>query len=429
MPSVTDNLTYLTPDLPGIGGVIKEKPEDFLVEEQPLYEPSGEGEHLYLYIEKRERTTTDVIRRLAKSFRVGKGDIGYAGLKDKRAVTRQHFSIYLPNKVNDAELLANVDCDSVKTLWAARHNNKLRRGHHAGNRFVIYVRQVEPTAVVRAKPILDRLTRSGAPNYVGEQRFGYRGDNAELGRLLLLERWSEFIDLLLGQPREADYAPTRAGREAYERKEYAAALEAWPRHHRPERQALDALRQGKAPRNVVLAIDPQQRDFLISAWQSDIFNRVMDRRLRDGLFDRLVEGDLAWKHDSRAVFAVDGTTAEQENAAGGRVATLGVSPSGPMWGAGMTKPAGQVLAWETEALAQTGIDDSRFAGGSHVRAEGSRRPMRTPIKDPAVSGGVDERGPYVRLSFELGRGSFATALLREIMKTTGAAAAEEGSEA
>jgi tRNA pseudouridine13 synthase len=429
MPVATDNFAYLTPDLSGIGGVIKDKPEDFLVEEQPLYEPSGEGEHLYLFIEKRERTTTDVIRRLAKSFRVGKGDIGYAGLKDKHAVTRQHFSIYLPNKAHDAELLANVDCDSVKALWAARHNNKLRRGHHAGNRFVIYVRQVEPTAVVRAKPILDRLTRSGAPNYVGEQRFGYRGDNAELGRLLLLEQWQPFIDLLLGKPSETDYAPTRAGREAYERKDYSAGLETWPRHHRPERQALDALRQVKAPRNVVLAIDQQQRDFLVSAWQSDIFNRVLDRRLRDGLFDKLIDGDLAWKHDSRAVFAVDTATAEQENAAGGRVSTLEVSPSGPMWGVDMTKPAGQVLAWETEALAQSGVAETQFPGGPHGSAHGSRRPMRTPIKDPAVSGGVDERGPYVRLSFELGRGSFATALLREIMKTRGASEAEEGGEA
>jgi tRNA pseudouridine13 synthase len=88
-----------------------------------------------------------------------------------------------------------------------------------------------------------------------------------------------------------------------------------------------------------------------------------------------------------------------------------------------------VLEWETEALSRTGIDETRFAGGPHGRAEGSRRPMRTPIKDPAVSGGVDERGPYVRLSFELGRGSFATALLREIMKARGANEAEEGQEA
>ena len=425
MPLALDALTYLTPYIPGIGGVIKERPEDFLVEEQPLYEPAGTGEHLYIYIQKRGVTTSDVIRRLVKAFRVGKGDVGYAGLKDKHAVVRQHFSIYLPNPAHDTELLKNVETESIKVLWSQRHANKLQRGHHAGNRFVIYVRQVEPTAAVRARQVLDRLTVTGVPNYIGEQRFGYRGNNHELGRLLLLGRFQELLDAMLGQPQPTDFAPTRAAREAYERRDYTAALDAWPRHHRPERQALDALRQGRDPRGAVMAVDQVQREFLVSALQSAAFNLVLHRRISDGLFATLVPGDLAWKHDSGAVFAVDEPTAALENSSGGRVPRLEVSPSGPMWGVNMTRAAGRVLEWETRALEEFGVTPDQLAA-AHVRAEGVRRPMRTILTSPDISGGADEHGPYVRLAFELPRGAFATVVLREIMKNDGHGAAEMG---
>ena len=172
---LTESLAYLTPDLPGVGGVLKARPEDFLVEEQPLYEPSGEGERLYLFIEKRELTTPEAIRRIASAFRTHRRNIGSAGLKDKHAVTRQHLSIWLPGVPDDvvAESLERLKDNTKLTVhWAERHGNKLRRGHHGGNRFVIRLRDVEPTAVLKAKPILDRLAAEGFPNYLGEQRFG-----------------------------------------------------------------------------------------------------------------------------------------------------------------------------------------------------------------------------------------------------------------
>jgi tRNA pseudouridine13 synthase len=194
MLRATDQLAYLTADTPGTGGVIQVRPEDFLVEEQALYEPCGEGEHLYIYIEKREQTTSDVMRRLAKMFGVRRGDIGYAGLKDKQAITRQHFSIYKPDPHDDQKLLERIGYTRFKLLWAARHTNKLRRGHLRGNRFVIYIRQVNATDVIRAKPVFDLLVRSGAPNYIGDQRFGYRQNNHVLGRLYMLGRWKELLD-------------------------------------------------------------------------------------------------------------------------------------------------------------------------------------------------------------------------------------------
>ena len=410
-------MRHLTHDIPGIGGVIKQRCEDFVVEEQPLYEPCGQGEHLYLFIEKRGRTTTELVRLLAGIFRVRAGDVGFAGLKDKHAVTRQHFSIYLPRADHEAEYLERIGTNGLKLLGAQRHSNKLRRGHLAGNRFEIHIRDVAPTAVVAVKRVVDRLVVSGVPNYVGLQRFGYRGDNAAVGRMLLLGQWQAALDLMLGDPRPIDSALTQAARAAYDRGDYAAALEALPKRLRVERRVLDLLRQGKSAQQAAAGIDTEQRRFLVSAVQSEVFNAVLARRIGDGLFDRLVEGDLAWKHDSRAVFAVDAETAATENDPEGRVASGAVSPSGPMWGTDMTRASGQVGQWEEEALAAQGLTAADLAGNGVVAATGSRRPLRQFLDSPEVSGGVDGHGPHVRLEFALGRGAFATTVLEEIMKT------------
>ena len=221
-----DELAYITPDLSGIGGTIKQRAEDFQVYEQPLYQPKGRGEHLYLYIEKRFLSTSDVIRHLAQVFRVRADDVGYAGLKDKRAVTRQHFSVRLPHGDCDQELLEDLGNSHIKLVWAERHVNKLQRGHLAGNSFVIYVRDVDPADAPRAKRILDHLVRTGVPNFVGPQRFGYRLVNHQIGRLLLVGKWQEVLDLMLGHPLESDHAPTRAAREAYERGDFDASFQA-----------------------------------------------------------------------------------------------------------------------------------------------------------------------------------------------------------
>jgi tRNA pseudouridine13 synthase len=430
MPTpLTASLPYLTAEIPGVGGVIRARDEDFLVEEQPLYQPCGSGEHLFLYIEKQGRATTDVVHRLARLFGVSKSDVGYAGMKDKHAVTRQHFSVRLPDAGDDAKLLSRMEHTDFKLLWSARHTNKLRRGHLAGNRFIIRIRQVEPSAVVRARDILGRLAALGVPNFIGEQRFGYKQNNHLLGRMLLLGQYQQLLDEMLGRPGPSDNPATRAGREAYERHDYAAALETWPRHLRHDRCALDGLRQGRSPQQVVMSIDQAQREFLVCALQSYVFNRVLERRLRAEVgtpFPQLMAGDLAWKHDNGAVFAVDRATAEKENAPGGRVPTMAVSPSGPMWGLSMLTAQGVPAQEERQALEDFGVTPESFAA-SAATIQGLRRPLRMIIKDPDISAGADDYGPYIRVAFELPRGCFATTVLREISKPqqTGATLPEE----
>ena len=413
----TASLAYLTPDFPGTGGVIKQRPEDFLVEEQPAYEPSGEGEHLYLFVQKTGATTLDVARRIAKAFNVRKSDVGYAGLKDKHAVTRQLFSVRppKPDKADDA-VQSLKHHPRMEVLWTDRHRNKLRRGHLKGNRFVIRIREVTPTSVLAAKKTLDRLAASGIPNFIGEQRFGYRGNGHILGRHLLRGEYGEFVAELLGHPHDTDSPPLKEAREAFDAGDIERAMELWPRKLRAERQVLDLLRQGKTPEQAVRGMDRSQRELLVTAVQSAAFNRVLDARLRAGTFDRLIPGDLAFKHDSGAVFAVDEATAEVENGPEGRVAKLEVSPSGPMWGIDMPRAEDEVGRLEREALEELGLSEEHLPAAAQFRAPGKRRPLRVALSDPDISGGVDEHGAYIRVAFSLPRGSFATIALREIMK-------------
>ncbi len=109
---------FLTDGIEGIGGILKSRPEDFLVEEIPLYEPSGEGEHLYLMIEKRGLSTFDLLNIVARHFDVQKKSIGYAGLKDKHAITRQMISVHLPGK--DESAFRSLDGNRITVLGAFR---------------------------------------------------------------------------------------------------------------------------------------------------------------------------------------------------------------------------------------------------------------------------------------------------------------------
>lgn len=407
----------LTADEAGVGGVIKQRNEDFLVEEVPLYEPSGDGEHLYLFVEKNGRTTSDVQAYLANAFRISRRQISFAGLKDKHAIARQHFSIHLPLRGSEEDGLKNIDNDRIKLLWASRHGNKLRRGHLRGNRFVIYIRDVNPADVLRARRMLERLDAAGVPNFIGDQRFGFRHMNHRHGHLLLQGRWQELLDQLLGNPSEHGREASYEGRVAYEAGDYHLAIEKWPRHLRFDRPALDMLRQGKSAKDAVMTISKDQRNFMVSALQSAMFNVVLDQRLASGTFDRLLAGDIAMKHPGRAVFEVDEQIATMENAPGGRIEKGEVSPTGPMWGPDMMTPRGEPLEQELRVLHAFDLSPETLASQPQCNMDGSRRPLRIFIREPDISSGVDEHGPYIRTAFELPRGSFATVVMREIMKT------------
>jgi tRNA pseudouridine13 synthase len=169
---------HATLDLAAIGGAIGREPEDFCVEEVPAYLPSGSGEHVYMELRKRQLSTPDLVRRVAELAGVDARDIGYAGLKDKHAVTTQWLS--LPGRATSPASWALPS--DIEIVRESRHNNKLRTGHLKGNRFRITLKGVEENALERAQVILERLQAGGVPNYFGAQRFGRGAEN--LGRAI-----------------------------------------------------------------------------------------------------------------------------------------------------------------------------------------------------------------------------------------------------
>jgi len=234
-------LLFITADLPGIGGEIKAEPAHFVVEEIPLYEPAGEGEHVYVRLTREGWTTRALQQQLVSLFGLREVDVGCAGLKDKHARVTQTFSLLLRDE-DEATVARRIqEALPVEVVWAKRHRNKLRRGHLLGNRFRIVVLHPEPEARARAETIAQALQEHGLPNYYGAQRFGIDGDNARRGREVL---------------------------------------------------------EGQGPRERWL------KRFLLSAYQAALFNDWLTERIRRGWFERLLTGDIAKKTDTGGLFEV-----------------------------------------------------------------------------------------------------------------------------
>lgn len=156
--------------------------EDFFVDEILGFEPTGQGEHLFVHIRKRERTTDQVAGQLARAAGVSRSAVSYAGMKDKWALTQQWFSVHLPGQ--SLELPLGELETGVDVLSTARHDKKLRRGALRGNHFRLRLRETSaPVSSVSER--LVRIARYGVPNYFGEQRFGRDGDNVEQARAML----------------------------------------------------------------------------------------------------------------------------------------------------------------------------------------------------------------------------------------------------
>lgn len=162
---------------------IRSRPEDFRVFEEPLYEPANEGHHTFLLVEKTGRTTEQVAGDLSRASGVAQRDVGYAGRKDRHAVTRQWFSL----EGVDPDRARAFELPSARVLEARRHPHKIKTGHLRGNRFEIVLRGDGPFALPSIEARAAELVRRGMPNRYGEQRFGREGDNAEQARRLLAE--------------------------------------------------------------------------------------------------------------------------------------------------------------------------------------------------------------------------------------------------
>ena len=320
-------------------------PEDFRVEERPLYLPCGNGEHLYLKVTKRGLPTPQMVSRFASSLGVKARCIGVAGLKDARAVTTQMVSV----QGVSAEAVGRLHIDehilAVEVL--GRHRNRLRTGHHAGNGFRLIIRKVGPCAADSVPSILNELSRRGVPNFFGPQRQGRKGLNYKVGATLL---------------RNED-------------------------------------RRAEMPRS--------KRLWYLHSYQSHLFNHVLTRRI--DRIDRILAGDWAMKHVNGACFPVEDAVVEQP-----RADAFEISPTGPLFGSRSPWATGEAGEIEIAAVTELGdTPESLREAATACGFRGERRALRVQLKDLDWSLTED----VLTLSFTLPPGSYATSVLRELMKT------------
>ena len=318
-------LPFLTVDLPGIGGVLRTTDEDFQVDELLAYDPSGEGDHIFARIEKRGLSTPQAAEAMARQLDVPVRDVGWAGMKDKRAVTRQTLSFPPPCT---PEAVQAVAVPGIVVQEVTRHRHKLRTGHVRRNRFTLRVRELEideETAAERARAILDTLSRApGSPNWFGAQRFGNTGDNADIGRALVTG------------------APLPRGMR------------------RPRGRKLR---------------------FYVSALQSQLFNEYLQARMQDGLYRTVLPGDVLQKRESGGSFCSTEPAVDQQRLDRGELVL-----TGPMFGHKVMLPPADSPAGERERalLAAHELATETFTRVGKL-GFGTRRPLAVDLGATSVS--------------------------------------------
>lgn len=396
----------LTADIPAVPGELKAYNEDFRVEEIPAYEPSGEGDHVYFGIEKNGMTTLKAVREIARTLGVKPRDIGLAGQKDSKGITRQTLSL----EHADPARIEALSIPGIEVIWVNRHRNKLKTGHLRGNRFIIRIRETDTGRLEDVREILEILSTRGTPNYFGTQRFGARGDTWLIGKALLARDFEKATRLICGTPGPPDSGDVLKARQLFESGDMEAAARTWPRGYDDSaRLCLALARKPGSFEKSLMQMDRRLLSLYVSALQSHLFNSVVASRL--DRFGVMEVGDLAWKHDKGVIFEVEDADVENERASRGEI-----SPSGPMYGKRMSWPKGAPGEAEARLLEESGLRLEDFPGGGPLRCTGGRRPVRFFPHDASADKGEDDRGPYLEVRFALESGCYATVVLAEICK-------------
>ncbi|MEM9253904.1 MAG: tRNA pseudouridine(13) synthase TruD [Pseudomonadota bacterium] len=324
-------------ELPGEAR-IRRVPEDFRVSEELGFEPEGEGEHAFLLLEKRLLNTIDVQQLLSRYSGVSLSDVGYSGLKDRNAVTRQWFSVALAGREEpDWSALAGSQ-PGLTLVRHTRHRRKLRRGVHRANRFRLVLRQVDgdPQAL---ESRLQRLRSGGAPNYFGPQRFG------------------------------------RAG----------ATL----------KQAYRWLSDGQSPRR-------RLRGLYLSALRADLFNRLLAAQVEAGEWNRVSAGSVCMLAGSRSHFVCR----DVDETLRARLTAGDIHPGLPLWG--RDKEGVTCDPFGSDAQFERGVCAFLEHNGMVLEWRAARL-----VPDDFSWQFCDD--DHLQLDFVLGAGSYATALLAELV--------------
>ena len=341
-----------------ISAKIKSQAEDFIVEENITVEFSGDGEHCWLYLKKRECNTDWVAQQLARYCDVKKQAVSYAGLKDRHAVTSQWFSVQLPGRATpdwtgfENSFSSDESDESVQVLQSFRHSKKLQRGALKSNRFTITLRELSDCsedAFDLLAQRCDAIAADGVPNYFGEQRFGLSRNNLDKAEQLFLK----------------------------------------PRYK----------------------LAKHKRGLYLSAARSWMFNCILSERIKSGVWNTRLPGDVFMLDGKSACFkdAVEGheLSDDEADALDKRLACNEIHPTAILWGEGDTMTESQAAELESRVIDQFPVfRDGLIA----ARLQAQRRACRV----------IPDRFTYTRqadgfeVSFTLPKGSYATMVLAEI---------------
>ena len=333
-------------------------PETFVVEEVPLYPFSGEGEHLILKVRKKNMTTWQMLQTLSEQVGVKVRDIGYAGLKDKNALTYQYISI---NKKYE-ESLARFSHPSIKIVETTRHKNKIRLGHLKGNRFFIRLKKVTPLNAKKIDEVIKIIAEEGMPNYFGYQRFGIDGENYRLGQ-----------EIVEGK------------RQVRDKKLRRLYINAYQSH-------LFNLWLSKRVENSKLLKSFSYKEL------GDIFDLpqgLLKELKEQPRFFKIYPGDIMMHYPAGKIFYAEDVPAEAE-----RFFQKSIAPTGLLPGKGVKRSDGLARGIEKD------FDDER------IQEFGDRRYAWVFVED--LQGKYKEKEAWYELNFFLPKGSYATVLLEEI---------------
>jgi len=327
-------------------------PRDFIVEEVPLYQFSGNGEHLILHIRKKDMTTWEMIETIAKYLNIKVKEIGYAGLKDKHAMTIQYISLLAKN---NEEKLQNFNHDKIKILNKYRHNNKIRIGHLKGNNFKIRLKKVLGVQKDKLNSTIEWIKKYGIPNYFGEQRFGNNGNN-----------WQEGKDILEGKLKIRNPKTKKFLLNAYQSYLFNSWLS--------KRVEISILLKDFNENEVEKILNLPKRTLTNTKKQPHFF--------------KLLEGDLMMHYPFGRVFEVDDLEKESN-----RFFLKNISPTGLLAGKKVSRATKSAKAIESHY-------------DKNIKENGTRRYAWIFVEDIKTNY-IEEKAHY-ELSFFLPKGSYAT---------------------
>lgn len=346
---------------------------DFVVNEILQNTFTGEGEHLWLHIQKMGMNTAYLAKLLAEWADIPLRDVGYSGLKDRHALTTQWFSLRIPKKQLPPTVFAPLNLgndESVQILAQHWHHKKLGRGAHQANQFIITLRDIqlagvsvnlEPLSVAKQKVTqhLEYMSQMGVPNYFGPQRFGHNGNNIKEALRLFAE---------------------------------------------PQKDSVKSK-----PKNKRKRAPKEQHKMALSAARSLIFNEILAARVRDGSWNTGMAGEVFNLNGSGSIFA----STQMDDELRARVSEGDIHPTAVLWGTGNDKVSGVAATLEHDVVQQNAMLTQLAAGLIHRDIKAQRRALRLPIESLTWEW-QDEQ--TLILAFNLPTGSFATSVLSALVQ-------------